>query len=92
MKEGQINVLVSRIQVNDKDTRGTPAWRAKYTIQGDSNNNFRITTDPETNEGLLYVEKVFCDYDNSRLNFQIQVFKTAVCGVKIFVFFIFKSH
>lgn len=59
MKEGQTNVLVSRIQVHDEDTRGTPAWRAKYTIQGDTNNNFRITTDPETNDGLLHVEKVF---------------------------------
>lgn len=58
--EGEENVLVSRVQVTDKDTKGTAAWRAKYEIQGDTNNNFRITTDPETNEGLLYVEKVFC--------------------------------
>jgi len=34
------------------------AWKAKYRIDGDTNNNFRITTDPETNEGLLYVDKV----------------------------------
>ncbi|XP_070766908.1 cadherin-like protein 26 isoform X2 [Enoplosus armatus] len=62
VKEGKENVLVSRLQVTDKDTKGTAAWRAKYQIQGDTNNNFRITTDPETNEGLLYVEK-YLDYE-----------------------------
>ncbi|XP_030590439.1 cadherin-like protein 26 [Archocentrus centrarchus] len=66
VKEGQINVLVSRIQVNDEDTRGTPAWRAKYTIQGDTDNNFRITTDPETNEGLVYVEKPL-NYEDAKM-------------------------
>lgn len=63
VKEGQENVLVTRLQVTDKDTKGTEAWRAKYQIQGDTNNNFRITTDPDTNEGLLYAQKVFvCDH------------------------------
>uniref|UniRef100_A0A3Q3ALJ4 Cadherin domain-containing protein n=1 Tax=Kryptolebias marmoratus TaxID=37003 RepID=A0A3Q3ALJ4_KRYMA len=57
VKEGQENVFVSRLQVADNDTRETRAWKAKYKIHGDKNNNFRITTDPETNEGLLYVEK-----------------------------------
>lgn len=60
VKEGEENVLVSRLQMTDGDTRGTPAWRGKYQIHGDTNNNFKIVTDPETNEGLLYVEKVFC--------------------------------
>lgn len=58
----QENVLVTRLQVKDKDTKGTEAWKAKYQIQGDTNNNFNITTDAVTNEGLLYVVKVFvCD-------------------------------
>ncbi|XP_029995890.1 cadherin-13-like isoform X2 [Sphaeramia orbicularis] len=55
VKEGEKNVLVSRLQVLDEDTNGSSAWRAKYTIQGDSNSNFEIRTDPETNDGLLYV-------------------------------------
>ncbi|XP_041860759.1 cadherin-like protein 26 isoform X2 [Melanotaenia boesemani] len=55
--EGEENVLVSRLQVKDEDVKGTAAWRAKFHIQGDTHNNFRITTDPETNEGLLYLEK-----------------------------------
>lgn len=60
VKEGKENVPVSRLQVRDEDTKGTGAWRAKYRIHEDTNNIFRITTDPVTNEGLLYVEKVFC--------------------------------
>ncbi|MEQ2244106.1 hypothetical protein ILYODFUR_013724, partial [Ilyodon furcidens] len=57
VKEGQEDVLISRLPVTDKDTKGTKAWKAKYKIQGDKNNNFRIVTDPDTNDGLLYVEK-----------------------------------
>ncbi|XP_035864272.1 cadherin-2-like [Sander lucioperca] len=66
VKEGEENVLVSRLQVTDKDSKGTAAWRAKYRIQEDANNNFRITTDPETNDGLLYV-KTHLDYEDSPL-------------------------
>ncbi|XP_068198583.1 cadherin-like protein 26 [Antennarius striatus] len=58
VKEGEDHVLVSRLQVTDEDKKGSPAWRAKYRIEeGDDKNNFMISTDPETNEGLLYVEK-----------------------------------
>lgn len=64
VKEGEKNVLVSRLQVSDEDTKGSSAWRAKYTIQGDTNRNFEIRTDPETNEGLLYVVKPL-DYEQS---------------------------
>ncbi|XP_023197895.1 cadherin-like protein 26 [Xiphophorus maculatus] len=66
VKEGLQGVLISRLQVTDEDTRGTKAWRAKYKIQGDTNNNFRIDTDPETNEGLLYVQKAL-DYEEDPL-------------------------
>ncbi|XP_029912577.1 cadherin-like protein 26 isoform X2 [Myripristis murdjan] len=62
VKEYEKNVLVLRLHVTDKDTKGTAAWKVKYTIHGDTNNNFRITTDPETNDGLLYVEKEL-DYE-----------------------------
>ncbi|TNN43109.1 Cadherin-2 [Liparis tanakae] len=56
VKEGEQNVLVNRLQVKDNDSRGSAAWMARYQIQG--NSYFRITTDRETNEGLLYVTKV----------------------------------
>lgn len=58
VKEGEKDVLVSRLQVKDEDSKGTKAWKAKYHIHGDTDNNFRITTDPDTNEGLLFVQKV----------------------------------
>ncbi|XP_026224555.1 cadherin-like protein 26 isoform X2 [Anabas testudineus] len=66
VKELQENVLVTRLQVTDKDTEGTEAWKAKYQIQGDTNNNFNITTDAVTNEGLLYVVK-HLDYEQGHL-------------------------
>lgn len=66
VKEGQTDVILSRLQVKDEDTRGTKAWKAIYKIQGDENNNFGITTDPQTNEGLLRVNKEL-DYENESL-------------------------
>ncbi|XP_049436322.1 cadherin-13-like isoform X4 [Epinephelus fuscoguttatus] len=66
VKEGQTGVLVLRLQVTDADSKGTPAWRAKYKILGDQDDNFNITTDPETNEGLLYVKK-HLNYEDSSL-------------------------
>lgn len=58
VKETMGNVLVCRVQAEDKDNRGTAAWKVKYQIHGDTDNNFQIETDPETNDGLLYVKKV----------------------------------
>lgn len=52
------DVPVLRLQVSDQDTKGTDAWKAKYTIHRDKDHNFRIATDPETNEGVLFVGKV----------------------------------
>lgn len=58
MKETVNNTLVCRVQAEDKDTTGTAAWKVKYEVHGDTGNNFQIETDPETNDGLLYVIKV----------------------------------
>ncbi|XP_069506807.1 cadherin-like protein 26 [Ambystoma mexicanum] len=56
--EGQTSTNVSRIRVGDKDIRKTPAWRAKFKIlSGNEKGNYNITTDPETNEGLLSIIK-----------------------------------
>ncbi|KAM6981983.1 cadherin-2-like [Tautogolabrus adspersus] len=72
--EGMDNFVVLHVQVKDEDSEGTPAWKAKYKIHGDSNKNFRIDTDPKTNEGVLIVEK-HLDYEESsqkKLNITVE--------------------
>lgn len=47
------------MMVQDQDLPNTPHSKAVYTIlQGNENGNFKITTDPNTNEGVLCVVKV----------------------------------
>ncbi|XP_057202761.1 cadherin-like protein 26 isoform X2 [Triplophysa rosa] len=62
VKERYIGTEVLRLQVTDKDSRGSKAWKAKYTIHGDRKNIFKIETDPNTNEGILTVVKPM-DYE-----------------------------
>ncbi|KAF5906423.1 cadherin-like protein 26, partial [Clarias magur] len=57
VKERESGVDVLRLQVMDKDTRGSPAWKAKFTLHGDPENYFKIQTDPKTNEGILTIVK-----------------------------------
>nr|XP_015209376.1 PREDICTED: desmocollin-2-like isoform X1 [Lepisosteus oculatus] len=65
IEENKNDVLLLRIPVDDKDLKKTPNWNAKYIItKGNENSNFRIETDPETNEGLLYVSKAL-DYEKT---------------------------
>lgn len=59
MKENEKDKLLLRIPVQDKDLINTPNWVSKFVItKGNENGNFRIDTDPKTNEGLLYVSEV----------------------------------
>lgn len=53
------NKEILRIGVTDKDTPNTPASRAVFKIlKGNEEGNYKIETDPKTNEGVLYVIKV----------------------------------
>uniref|UniRef100_A0A8C5PYN6 Cadherin-like protein 26 n=1 Tax=Leptobrachium leishanense TaxID=445787 RepID=A0A8C5PYN6_9ANUR len=58
VKEGETSKELLRIKVEDKDLPHTPAWCAKFKIiSGNENQNFNLTTDPVTNEGVLDVIK-----------------------------------
>ncbi|XP_073730959.1 cadherin-like protein 26 [Misgurnus anguillicaudatus] len=65
VKEREIGTEVLRLQVTDKDSYGTDAWKAIYTIYGDTKNIFKIETDPATNEGVLTVVKPI-DYEEQK--------------------------
>ncbi|XP_073539126.1 cadherin-like protein 26 [Phyllobates terribilis] len=73
--EGQVKDDVFRLKVEDKDTPKTPAWRAKYKIlSGNEKENYNLTTDPETNEGILSIV--------SPLDFEGTPTKTVVVSVE----------
>uniref|UniRef100_A0A674F1A8 Cadherin 26, tandem duplicate 1 n=1 Tax=Salmo trutta TaxID=8032 RepID=A0A674F1A8_SALTR len=57
--EMESNREILRVAVTDADTPNTPAWRAVYSIvKGNEEGNYKIETDPKTNEGILTVIKV----------------------------------
>ncbi|KAK2883557.1 hypothetical protein QQF64_016792 [Cirrhinus molitorella] len=67
VQENQENVLVTRIPVEDKDLINTPNWKALFSVtKGNESGNFRMETDPKTNEGLLYMIKGL-DYEKTPL-------------------------
>uniref|UniRef100_A0A8C8FGD2 Cadherin domain-containing protein n=3 Tax=Oncorhynchus tshawytscha TaxID=74940 RepID=A0A8C8FGD2_ONCTS len=56
--EMESNREILRVAVTDADTPNTPAWRAVYSIvKGNEEGNYKIETDPKTNEGILTVIK-----------------------------------
>ncbi|XP_051736897.1 cadherin-like protein 26 [Ctenopharyngodon idella] len=56
--EMELNKEILRIGVTDKDTPNTPASRAVFSIlKGNEDGNYKIETDPKTNEGVLSVIK-----------------------------------
>ncbi|KAJ8267896.1 hypothetical protein COCON_G00130680 [Conger conger] len=66
VQENEDSGLILRIPVTDKDLPKTPNWNAVFKIiQGNENGNFRIETDPATNEGLLYIAKPL-DYEKNK--------------------------
>ncbi|KAF5893448.1 cadherin-like protein 26 [Clarias magur] len=65
--EMETNKVILRIPVKDQDTPNTPASRAVFTIlKGNEEGNYKIETDPVTNEGVLTVIKGK-DYERTTL-------------------------
>lgn len=59
MEENTINVEVLRIKAIDMDLIHTDNWLAVYEItDGNQAGYFSITTDSQTNEGIITVHKV----------------------------------
>ncbi|XP_014955998.3 cadherin-3 [Ovis aries] len=56
--ENTVSHEVQRLTVTDLDAPNSPAWRATYRIVGgDNGDHFTITTDPESNQGILTTKK-----------------------------------
>ncbi|KAF6087846.1 desmocollin 1 [Phyllostomus discolor] len=68
VEENRIDVEILRMTVHDLDLPNTPSSKAVYQIlQGNENGNFKISTDPNTNEAVLCVVKAL----NYEVNHQI---------------------
>ncbi|XP_021006373.1 desmocollin-1 isoform X2 [Mus caroli] len=78
VEENRIDVEILRMMVQDQDLPNTPHSKAVYKIlKGNENGNFKITTDPNTNEGVLCVVKPL-NYEVSRqVTLQIGVLNEA---------------
>ncbi|KAK9539280.1 hypothetical protein VZT92_004396 [Zoarces viviparus] len=74
VQENTVNVEVMRIKAIDMDLIHTDNWLAEYEIiSGNEAGYFYITTDCETNEGIIMIHKAL-DYEEQKLvNLQVVV-------------------
>nr|XP_058896254.1 desmocollin-3 isoform X2 [Kogia breviceps] len=74
VEENAFNVEILRTPIQDKDLINTSSWRAIFTIlKGNENGHFKIITDKETNEGVLYVVKPLNYEENRQVVLEIGV-------------------
>uniref|UniRef100_A0A673VIU1 Cadherin domain-containing protein n=3 Tax=Suricata suricatta TaxID=37032 RepID=A0A673VIU1_SURSU len=55
--ENKVDAGIVRLKVKGADAPGSPAWKAVFSILNDRAGLFTVTTDPETNNGLLKTAK-----------------------------------
>nr|XP_046264008.1 desmoglein-2-like [Scatophagus argus] len=74
VEENTINMEVMRIKALDMDLIHTENWQAVFKIiSGNEGGYFTITTDPETNEGIIMINKAL-DYEELKvLNLEVAV-------------------
>uniref|UniRef100_A0A3Q2E5N6 Cadherin-like protein 26 n=1 Tax=Cyprinodon variegatus TaxID=28743 RepID=A0A3Q2E5N6_CYPVA len=73
--ENTASAEILRVGVEDKDKKGSEGWKAKYFfISGNEDNTYNITTDAETNEGIIGIAK--------GKNFDITTFVNLEIGVR----------
>ncbi|XP_021562321.1 desmocollin-1 [Carlito syrichta] len=78
VEENRIDVEILRMKVQDQDLPNTPHSRAVYKIlQGNENGNFKISTDPNTNEAVLCVVKPLNYEVNRQVVLQVGVLNEA---------------
>ncbi|NP_001300789.1 desmocollin-1 isoform X1 [Canis lupus baileyi] len=78
VEENRIDVEILRMAVHDQDLPNTPHSKAVYQIlQGNENGNFKISTDPNTNEAVLCVVKPLNYEVNRQVVLQIGVLNEA---------------
>ncbi|XP_056377749.1 desmocollin-3-like [Hyla sarda] len=74
VNENESGMVILRIPVVDNDMPDTPNWKAVFTItQGNELGHFNISTDPNTNEGLLSVKKGLNYEETKRFLLQVAV-------------------
>ncbi|XP_040265661.1 EP-cadherin-like [Bufo bufo] len=69
--ENEVGFEVQRLLVTDADEMNSPAWRAVYKIKANEGGFFSITTDKDTNEGILTTAKGL-DFE-TRKQFVLQI-------------------
>ncbi|XP_043565952.1 cadherin-like protein 26 isoform X4 [Chiloscyllium plagiosum] len=66
VSENNVMAVILKVKVSDGDQPNTPGWKAKYTIiHGNEKENYKIDTEPDTNNGILLLIK-HLDYEHGR--------------------------
>ncbi|XP_010610627.1 cadherin-3 isoform X2 [Fukomys damarensis] len=82
--ENAVGHEVQRLTVTDLDAPNSPAWRAIFHIVGgDSGDHFTITTDPESNQGILTTKKGLDFEAQSQHTLYVEVTNEAPFVVKL---------